>query len=276
MQALSIEKTYRVLLGDVNSFRIMLVGCGGTGSSLALALAGLAYHARQKGIQVELTLVDHDTIQAGNVGRQHFGVASAFTGAIHKVSDLSLRLNAAYGLDIVAWPEKYEAHMARDWFNHGTSGYSQAHLIIGCVDGHLGRREIAKTITAFDGRIYALDSGNERHSGQVLIGNLTDVSQIKLDRLGLCTGLPSPYVQEPELLEPDPDEQNQSCAEMALAETQSLMVNRLAATIAAQYVTHMVLHRQIVQMGSLFSLEPTVMTARLITQANINQCEKKL
>lgn len=57
MQALNIEKTYRVLLGDVNRFRIMLVGCGGTGSSLALALAGLAYHARQKDIQIELTLV---------------------------------------------------------------------------------------------------------------------------------------------------------------------------------------------------------------------------
>ncbi|MCZ7673787.1 MAG: hypothetical protein M5U34_45055 [Chloroflexi bacterium] len=42
MQSLNIEQTYRVLLGDVNRFRIMLVGCGGTGSSLALALAGLA------------------------------------------------------------------------------------------------------------------------------------------------------------------------------------------------------------------------------------------
>jgi hypothetical protein len=61
--------------------------------------------------------------------------------------------------------------MARDWFDHGASGYSQAHLIIGCVDNPLGRREIAKTITAFDGRIWALDSGNERHNGQVLIGN---------------------------------------------------------------------------------------------------------
>lgn len=275
MQALNIEKTYRVLLGEVNRFRIMLVGCGGTGSSLALALAGLAYHARQKGIQIELTLVDHDTIQAGNVGRQHFGVASAFTGAIHKVSDISLRLNAAYGLDIVAWPEKYEAHMVRDWFNHNGSSYSQVHLIIGCVDGHLGRREIAKTVTAFDGGIWAIDSGNELHSGQVLIGNLTDVSRIRLDRLGLCSGLPSPYVQEPDLLEPDPAAPSQSCAEMgdgaSLAETQSLMVNRMAAAIAAQYVATFVLQRQILQMGSRFNLAPPTMTSRLITETTIGQ-----
>jgi tRNA A37 threonylcarbamoyladenosine dehydratase len=70
MDTLTIEPTYRVLLGDVSRFRIMLVGCGGTGSSLALALAGLAYHAGQKGIQVELTLVDHDVVELKNCGRQ--------------------------------------------------------------------------------------------------------------------------------------------------------------------------------------------------------------
>ena len=273
MQSLNIEKTYRVLLGDVNRFRIMLVGCGGTGSSLALALAGLAYHARQKGIQIELTLVDHDTIQASNVGRQHFGVASAFPGAIHKVSDLSMRLNSAYGLDMVAWPEKYEVHMARDWFNHG--GYSQVHLIIGCVDGHVGRREIAETIALYDGRIYALDCGNEQYSGQILIGNLTDVSRIKLDRLGLCSGLPSPYIQEPDLLEPDPNEQSVSCAEMAPAEPQSLMVNRMAATIAGQYVTTFVLQRQILQMSSAFNLAPPTANSRLVTATNLNQYRKE-
>jgi len=107
MQALNIEKTYWVLLGDVNRFRIMLVGCGGTGSSLALALAGLAYHARQKGIQIELTLVDHDTIQAGNVGRQHFGVSSALAKDIPKCVDLATRLNVAYGVNLVARPERY-------------------------------------------------------------------------------------------------------------------------------------------------------------------------
>ena len=105
---------------------------------------------------------------------------------------------------------------------------------------------------------------------------MTDMSQIKFDRLGLCTGLPSPYIQEPGLLEPDPAEQSQSCTEMAVAETQSLMINRLAATIAGQYVANVILHRQIVQMGSYFSLEPTVMTAKLITEENINQYRKKL
>lgn len=271
MDTLTIEPTYRVVLGDVKRFRIMLVGVGGTGSTLALFLAGLAFHARQKGIQVEITLVDDDTIQAKNVGRQHFAASSALVGELPKCVDLAARLNAAYGLGLTAWPAKYEAGLARDWFHYGANRHTQAHLIIGCVDNYYGRREIAKTVSAFDGRIWAIDSGNEQNSGQILIGNLTDTSQIKLDRLGLCSGLPSPYVQEPDLLEPDPNTQNQSCAEMALAETQSLMVNRMAATIAAQYVAAFVLQRQIQHLSSYFNLDPPTLTSKLVTEKVIDQ-----
>ena len=69
-------------------------------------------------------------------------------------------------------------------------------------------------------------------------------------RLGLCSGLPYPYLQEPDLLMPDPNAQAQACAEMALAETQSWMVNRMAAAIAAQYTAVFVLQWQIQHMGT--------------------------
>lgn len=271
MQSLNMEITYRVLLGDVNSFRVMVVGVGGTGSTLALFLAGLAYHAQQKGIRVELTLVDHDVVEMKNCGRQAVSLQAAIVGSIPKVTDLALRLNAAYGLDIVAWPDKYEAGMASKWFNHDAGGDSQPHLIIGCVDSHTGRQEIAKTVEAFHGRIWALDSGNDRHSGQVLIGNMTDASQIKFDRLGLCTGLPSPYIQEPDLLQPEEEEQPLSCAEMAMWEQQSLMVNRFAAAVTAQLVNNFVLQRQVTQLGAYFNLEPMVMRPRLITRQAVQE-----
>lgn len=258
MEPLKIEPTYRVLLGDVTHFSIMLVGAGGTGSTLALFLAGLAFHARQKDIQVDLTLVDHDVVEMKNCGRQAVSLQAADIGNVPKVSDLALRLNAAYGLGIVAWPQKYESGMAREWFDHSTSSQAKAHLIVGCVDNYLGRREIAETIAGYNGRIWAIDCGNEQNSGQILIGNLTDMSQIQLNRLGLCSGLPSPYIQEPDLLEPDPNEQTQSCAEMTLNETQSIMVNRMAATIAAEYTAVFVLQKQISQMQTTFNLQPTV------------------
>jgi hypothetical protein len=73
------------------------------------------------------------------------------------------------------------------------------------------------------------------------------------------------------LLEPEPEAPALSCAGMALAGEQSLMVNRLAAAIAAQYVTDFVLQRQVTQMGTYFSLEPTVMTPQLITAKNLRK-----
>lgn len=274
MDALNIEPTYRVLFGDVDRFHIMLVGVGGTGSALASCLASLAYHAQQKGIQIDLTLVDHDTVEARNCGRQNLAVQSAITGGIAKVSDLALRLNAAYGLNIVAWPTKYEAGMASQWFNGHTWRGACTHLIIGCVDNYLARREIAQTVANYNGKLWCIDSGNDRYNGQVLIGNMTDIAKIKVDPLGICTGLPSPYLQEPDLLKPDPTEQTLSCAELTMAEEQSLMVNRMAATLVAQVVTEIVLHREIRQMGTVFNLAPPTMTSRLITKTNLANCEK--
>jgi len=254
------------LLGDVDRFRIMLVGAGGTGSTLALFLAGLAFHARQKGVQVDLTLVDHDMLEMKNCGRQAVSVQSAQVGGTPKVADLALRLNAAYGLGVEAWPVRYEASLMQEWLlrEHGA-----AHLVIGCVDNYRGRREIAKTIDAYNGRIWAIDCGNERYSGQILIGNLADTSQITLDKLGLCSGLPSPYIQEPDLLEPDPDEQALSCAEMAMTEMQSIMVNRMAATIVAEYTAAFVLQKQITQMRTAFNLQPLVAHSQPITRTTL-------
>jgi PRTRC genetic system ThiF family protein len=264
MDNLTIDPTYRVLLGDVSLFRIMLVGAGGTGSTLALFLAGLTFHAQQKGIQVDLTLVDHDVVEMKNCGRQAVSVQSAYIGGVPKVADLALRLNAAYGLNIEAWPQKYKLEMGQSWFRRGQ--HTHSHLIIGCVDNHLGRREIAQTIAEGNGRIWGIDCGNEQHSGQILIGNMSNPEQITLDKLGLCSGLPSPYIQEPELLQPDPNETALSCAEMTLAETQSIMVNRMAATIAAEYTAVFILQKQITQMQTVFNLQPLVAHSLPITQ----------
>jgi PRTRC genetic system ThiF family protein len=270
-----MEPTYRAVLGEIDVFRILLVGVGGTGSTLALFLAGLMYHARQKGIQVELTLVDPDVVEMRNCGRQNFSPAEASSsGELQKAATLALRLNSAYGLAIAAWPESYEAEMGMQWFRHNQRGIRYQHMVIGCLDNHWGRREIARTVEAYQGHVWAIDSGNDLTNGQIFIGNKTDVDQIRLDPLGLCSGLPSPYLQEPGLLEPEPEAPVLSCAELMLADAQSLMINRMAAVIAAQFVTDFVLHRQVSQLGTTFNLSPTVMRPILVTKANLGQCRQ--
>lgn len=73
------------------------------------------------------------------------------------------------------------------------------------------------------------------------------------------------------MLEPEREPQALSCAGMMLADQRDFMVNRLAAAITAQYVTDFVLLQQVTQMGTYFNLEPTVMTPRLITAANLQR-----
>jgi hypothetical protein len=78
-----------------------------------------------------------------------------------KVADLALRLNAAYGLDIAAWPQPCVVDMAPNWFYPGAGSRECAQLIIGCVD-NLGRCEIARTVNAFDGQLWAIAAATSK------------------------------------------------------------------------------------------------------------------
>lgn len=70
MQTLDIEPTYRVVLPAARELTVMLVGVGGTGSALAPALARLAIHLRDGGVEVKMLFVDHDVVESRNVWRQ--------------------------------------------------------------------------------------------------------------------------------------------------------------------------------------------------------------
>jgi molybdopterin/thiamine biosynthesis adenylyltransferase len=59
--------TYRALLGDTEKMELYLVGAGGTGSALADSLARILYHARQKGMDISLTIIDPDVISEANL-----------------------------------------------------------------------------------------------------------------------------------------------------------------------------------------------------------------
>ncbi|MCP4428020.1 MAG: thiamine biosynthesis protein ThiF [Chloroflexi bacterium] len=271
---LQIEQRYKVVFGESDIFRILLVGVGGTGSYLADALASLAIHARQKGVQVELTLVDPDIVEHKNVGRQQWGFSEAAQG-VSKAQSRALRLNAAYGLDIAAWPQAYTMEMGRNWYKPSRAyGHSYTNIIVGCVDNTAARQEIARTVVSLAGGLFCVDCGNAEWNGQVLAGNVSQIDTIRFDQLGLCTGLPSPYQQEPDLLQPEPKPTDAaiSCADLTLREEQSLLVNRLTAAIAAQYCANIILRRELTQMSTYFNLEPTVMTPRFITRDAVETC----
>ena len=262
-----LESTYRVLLGEAKTLSVMLVGVGGTGSALALSLARIAYHLKQKDIQLQLTLVDPDIVQPRNIGRQMFAPAEC---GQYKAESIAMRLNIAFGLDIIAVPESFRPELCRQLLSLSKQwGYPNGNprLIISAVDNYLARREIAQAIEQFNGKLYGLDCGNELHSGQILIGNQSQPDQIQFDKLGLCSGIPSPYWQEPQLLKPpSPQTDPASCAELVQREEQSLIVNQQVSAIAGQYAHDFLIRRELRYMATTFTLQPPTTRTALLTR----------
>lgn len=243
---MEIEKRYSIEIGEPSSVRVILVGCGGTGSFLALHLARLAYHARDRyGLGIRLIFVDPDVVEARNIGRQNFAPAEI---GMPKAWSLMERFNRAFGLDIVAHVGRFDRSVLDTLENTGLT------ILVGCVDNASARRAIHEAVIGAMHRIWWLDCGNHDHSGQVLLGNRTDLKKPEISPLGFCTGLPLPSVQHPELLEPEAEEVPGSCADLTLADIQGLMVNQAVASFAAQYVYRMLLTRDLDVYATYFDL----------------------
>lgn len=243
-----IEKRVRVEIGQPDAVVVVLAGCGGTGSFLALHLARLAYHARDRhGVEIGLVFVDPDVVEGQNVGRQNFCPAEVGKA---KAKALAWRYSRAFGLEIEARVEG----IGRD----ALLQRSGLHLIAGCVDGaSSGRRDIDGLVRSAGGRMWWLDCGNHEMAGQVVLGN-KKIAEPEMSILGFCAGLPLPSVVHPELLEDaegtGQDLEGLSCAELALLDSQSLMVNQTAAGWAANFVYRLVLARDLDISATYFDL----------------------
>jgi PRTRC genetic system ThiF family protein len=211
---------------------VTVVGLGGTGSQVARSLARMIYDMRRARLHTpSVVLIDPDVVEEKNVGRQMFAAGDI---GQNKSRVLARRFNQALGLEIEAIDQPLDArqHIER----HGN-------LVIGSVDNHLARRELAKVEGIW------LDAGNHFDSGQVCIGNSTDrdtlMRHINGDQ-GKYRYLPSPALLFPQLLDPEPQTTPQpalSCADLVARGEQHLLINDLVACVIAGYV-YKLLHRQ--------------------------------
>jgi len=240
---MKIEKRYRIETGSPKRVEIVLVGCGGTGSFLALHLARLAYHARDRhNLPVHLLFIDPDLVEPRNIGRQNFAPVEV---GEYKAWTLMHRFNHAFGLAIHTAVESFHRELLPPE-RHG-----ELRILIGCVDNASARRDIHGALGQEYGySAWWLDCGNHEHAAQVLLGNRRDLAKPEIDPLGFCSGLPLPSIQHPELTidepdQPETEEAGASCADLVLADVQSLMINQAVATYAAQYVYRLVLARDL-------------------------------
>jgi hypothetical protein len=241
-----------------STVHIVVVGIGGTGSWLAMHLARLVWDFNRTWEQVRdekprrasLTLVDHDSVEEGNIrARQNFCPAEI---GYPKAQLLANRAAFAFGLtesEISAYVGPFSSSLLSQRWDSLT-------IIVGCVDNAKARQEIALCLVhsnVYRARqeehaplIWWIDSGNSRHAGQVLCGNVTRVTELRGALTGpLCLRLPSPSLVHPELLIPRPDEETTtsahlSCKDLVLvgepAIQQSRTINNHMAALVYGYV----------------------------------------
>lgn len=247
-QSISLpEKYYPIQLGELK-LNITLVGCGGTGSFVALHLARLAYHVRERhNRHINITFIDPDIVESKNIGRQNFCPAEI---GQRKAYALAWRYGRAFGLPISYQIKKFD--------HSDLIVKNEAQILIGCVDNNHARTDMHKAMQAqVNGKTWWLDCGNDEHDGQVLIGNDAKTINPVISDLGFCSRLPLPTVQHPELLNLLPEliaPEPESCADLAIREAQSLMINQMVAAHAANYLARLILSRDLNMMATYFSL----------------------
>jgi PRTRC genetic system ThiF family protein len=267
-QALRPQKLYRLDIGHPDRVVILLIGCGGTGGYAAHILAQLAGWARRAGLDLRLYFVDDDRVEEKNLVRQNFCPAEV---GQPKAFSLAWRYTAAFGLTITPLVERFSAELL-ERFQPAYSPQGTLTIVVGAVDNVCARRQLAEAITAqlerqrdSQHRLFWLDAGNERLTGQILIGNSLATEPL-LSPLGYCLGLPLPHLQEPSLLldreRPQPD---LSCAELTLLGEQSAMINRVMATWIGVYLYRLLQSRDLGWSGSWINLETGVVKSTPIT-----------
>lgn len=236
---LSYARAATLMIPVWDRLRLVLVGCGGTGSWLAPSVARIARLQRDQGRQVEVVFYDHDTVEAKNIPRQHF--CDAELGR-NKAVTLAARYSAAWGVEIAAVPQRFTPQ------NVGFEG-GRLTILIGCVDNAAARKQIADALRRshdWEGQAWWLDCGNDESSGQVIVGSATspeDLGNVFTPSCKICKNLPAPSLVAPDLLEPRPEEllaSKLSCAEIQLANAQSLAVNQMVAAVATDYLLRLV------------------------------------
>ena len=157
----------------------------------------------------------------------------------NKAEVMASRHSRAFGVNINYVPEMFDA------YEKESSGKKR--IIVGCVDNNKARREIARYVSkiwdsfASNKDIYWIDAGNEKKTGQVIVGSkfIQDVTDLY-----------------PEILISAYDSVEQvSCADRMLQDEQNMFVNLTSSNLILNYIKNIVLDIPMVSHGTVFNID---------------------
>lgn len=281
---LSFANAGRVLPKEFSKLKIYLIGAGGTGSFAAMNLARLLFEIKRIGKATEMTIIDPDVVENANIPRSNFCVAEI---GRFKAQTLAERITLAWGLEVSYTNEKldFEKHL-----KPSRNSYKELTVLVGCVDNHIARQEIHKTLEELNKynsnnapECWWIDGGNGKSSGQILIGS--EVKKEKPENYfstsTICKKLPAPSVVHPELLEnleiPKPREnaERMSCAERIMRGEQSLNINQRVSVEIGEMLTELLLTNSLRRFATYFDLESGTSRSSYCTPEQIAEALKQ-
>jgi len=272
---LSFSQAAVVMPVEYNTLRFIVVGAGGTGSFVVPAIARLIYELKhQQNKSAEMLIVDPDVVENGNIPRSNFCFAEV---GRYKAHTLAERVSMAWGIEASFSCVKFDPDKH---LKNSNSDYRNLTIIVGCVDNYLGRREMHRALDEYRSygdasRVWWIDGGNGKASGQVLLGSTTKRLEPEqyLTGTSICRALPAPSLQHPDLLEPEklPPSSEISCPERVRMGEQGLNVNQRVSVEIAAILSAMLLTRSLKRYAIYFDLESGTSRSVYCTQETIQR-----
>jgi PRTRC genetic system ThiF family protein len=227
--------------------RVLVIGCGGTGSAVVAGLPYLHQSLMARGHPggLHVTVMDGDTISPTNCIRQPFSRSEI---GQYKVVILVNRLNLFWGLNWEAVP----IHLKPGTFisRSCTGDDLRAHIVIGCVDTRAARAAIRDAVSKWSTVSYALDLGNNADSGQFILGEPLN-ERNRRSRLRLRCA----WELFPEIVDPSLDDDGEaSCSAVASLERQEPFINSTLAQHALALLARVFRYGEISYHGGFVNL----------------------
>ncbi|MCC6590202.1 MAG: PRTRC system ThiF family protein [Bryobacterales bacterium] len=221
------------------TIRVVVIGCGGNGSIIAMGLPYIHQALLLSGHAggLEVTLIDGDLVSPSNCVRQPFCQAEI---GLSKAAVLASRINLFWGLQWKAIPENVS----------NSHRVGEADLVISCVDTRSARAEI-QNLVGGDARVsYWLDLGNGSDGGQFVLGQPQNRRNARrAARIRTAAEL------FPEIVDSTRgDDDTPSCSALEALERQEPFLNQTLASHALALLARLSRSRQLTAHGAFVSI----------------------
>jgi hypothetical protein len=190
-----------------------------------------------------------------------------------KAHALAVRFGRAWGVRITAVRKKF--HHSMLW---QAASRDCLTVLVGAVDNAPARRSINRALLAarqVEGRSHDtwwLDCGNDRETGQVLLGSSCTAEDLRgsFALQTVCHALPSPAMQFPDLLRTQQatkgkERRRLSCIELMMLQEQSLMINQRIANEAGEMLARLLLYRNLQRFATFVDAEMGLQRSEFVT-----------